>query len=94
MGLVDKIGQCADAEVLRQCRRCTFCVCERQATELFIAIGEDENRLRVLDLNPVDLSAVDAESAGQGSSQGMLCWECPHVQPGLVKRMASALSTY
>ena len=61
MRLVDKIGQCVDAEVLRQCRRYTFCVCERQATELFIAIGEDENRLRVLDLNPVDLSAVDAE---------------------------------
>ena len=33
----------------------------RQATELFIAIGEDENMLRVLVLKSVDLSAADAE---------------------------------
>ena len=33
----------------------------RQATELFIAIGEDENMLRVRVLKSVDLSAAEAE---------------------------------
>ena len=40
-------------------RRCS--ITPRQATELFIAIGEDESKLTMLDLNSVDLSAADAE---------------------------------
>ena len=57
-----------DAKVLAKAasKMYTFClrscsITPRQATELFIAIGEDENMLRVLVLKSVDLSAADAE---------------------------------
>lgn len=69
-------------------RKCS--ITPRQATELFIAIGEDESNLTRLDLNSVDLSAADSEVLAREVSK--IRWVCLN-NCSLTARQATALFT-